>query len=95
MELTPELLGAGVVGLLVIFSAVGSYINGRRNAHKLDPVTAGVAGGFVDHDLMRQLVDQVKRCADALERLADKKQDEMRETLEEIADELKRPRRRS
>lgn len=94
MELTPELITAAIVGMIAGLAAVGNYLNGRRNAHKADPLTAGIAGGFVDHDLMRQLVEQVKRAADALERLADKKQDEMRETLEEIADELKRPRPR-
>ena len=94
MELTPELLGAGAVGVIVILGAIGNYLNGRRNAHKLDPGMAGVAGGFVDMDQMRQLIDQVKRGGEALERVADKRQDEMQETLEEIVEEMRRPRPR-
>lgn len=94
MELTPELLGAGAVGVIIILGAIGNYLHGLRTAHKTDALTAGVAGGFVDMNQMHELIGQVKRCADALDRLADTRQAAMQETLEEIVEEMRRPKPR-
>lgn len=94
MDLTPELLGAGAVGVVVILGAIGNYLNGKRNAHKIDPVMSGVGGGFVDTDLMRQLVVEVRRIADAI---TDKNTAGLNQRLDEITDaidHLKDPDRR-
>jgi hypothetical protein len=83
---------AGIYSAILFFAVLGRYLLLPKRAMGADPVLAGVGLELGTREQIDHLVLQVKRCADALERLADKRQDEIQETLEEIVEEMRRPR---
>ena len=100
MELTPELIGNAIVGIIVIAAIVGNYVRSlRQPPARMDPLMSAVAGGFIERDLMEKLVQQVTRIADALtDKNAEGIKDglaEMRDAIEELKRRPARPRRRT
>lgn len=81
MELTPELLGTGIVGLLVIVGAIGQYLRTYRSSPP-NPVIAGVGLELGNREQVERLIEQVKRIADAL---TDKNTADVNDRLEELA----------
>lgn len=84
MELTPEILASGVVGVLVIAAAIGTYLKSLK-APSPNPMMAGIGGGFVDREQMAQLIAAVNRVADVL---SDKNAANLNERLDDIMDRL-------
>ena len=67
MELTPELLGTGIVGLIVILCAVGQYLRSlRAPPPAADPVLTGIGVELGNRQQLDLLIAEVKRIADAL-----------------------------
>jgi Zn-dependent protease with chaperone function len=86
MELTPEILSAGAVGLLIIAGAVGNYIQKlRAKPAELSPMLSGIAGGFVDREQMERLIAAVNRVAEAV---ADKNAASITDRLDDLADKI-------
>ncbi len=86
MTLTPDILTNAVIGFLVIIGAVGVYLRTLRQPQP-NPMIAGVAGGFIDRELMQELVKQVTRIADAV---TDRNAAEIKDQLEELTEKIDR-----
>lgn len=88
------------VGLILggILLASVTYFKSKSGGSKVDAATATM-GLFADRETLRNVDKNVERIADALESLADKKQDHMSETIDkilktmEMAEARKPPRR--
>ena len=85
MELTPELITAGIVGFLTVMAGAGAYLRGRRLAPKSDAVVAGVGLGYIEREQMERLIHEVKRVADAI---TDKNAADINDKLEGLAERL-------
>lgn len=86
MELTPELLGTGIVGILVIVGAIGQYLRTyRARPTQLDPVLAGVGLELGNRQQADQIIFQLKRIADAL---TDKNTADVNDRLDELAEKV-------
>ncbi len=89
MELTAELLGAGIVGVLVVAAAVGNYLRSLRapppTLEKSSAVLAGIGLGYVEREQMERLIAEVKRIADAI---GDKKAADINDKLEHMVERL-------
>lgn len=95
MELTPELLGTGAVGTVVIVSAIGNYLRALKEKPRgMDAVVAGVGFGFGDKEQCERVISVLERCARALEALADKRTDEMEEMHKALLERLDAQERR-
>jgi hypothetical protein len=80
MELTPELLGTAAVGVVIILGAVGNYLRSLKALpSQPDAVLRGIGMELGDKDQTERLIAQVKRIADGMDILADKRTDEMEE----------------
>ena len=78
MELTPELLGTGVVGLIVVIGAVGRYLSSlRAPPPPQGPVLTGIGLGWSDREQTERMFAMIERIAKALETIADKRTSEM------------------
>lgn len=91
MELTPDQLGAGFVGLVIVLGAMGQYLRSLRASPAVkatDPVLAGIAVAFGDREQGERLITVLERCAKALEALADKRADEMEEMQKALLERL-------
>lgn len=88
MELTADVLGAGVIGLLVIAGAIGNYLS-KRNATPaaLSPMLSGVMAGFVDREQMERLIAAVNRIAEAI---GDKHSAKIDSRLEDLVEKIDR-----
>lgn len=93
MELTPEIIGSGIAGLLIAGVMFGNYLRSLKQPPKQDPLLSGIAGGLVEHDQMNDLIHQVKRIADILE---NKSAAELKESIHDIKEQLEQiaPRKR-
>lgn len=99
MTLTPEILSAGVVGAIVVLGAIGQYLRTRQQAPRtgLDPSLQVIGADLGNREQMERLIVVVTRVAVALETIADRKQSEMGEKLDELLEQLSQrapPRRR-
>lgn len=102
MELTPELIGTGVVGILIIAGAVGNYLRTLKiGSPKPEPIRAGFSMGWFDSEQTIKLLAletrqavALERIADALAIIADRERADMKDTLETIVDQLRQPRPR-
>lgn len=93
MELTPEWLGAGVVGALVAIGAAHRYLSGLKSrppATAPQSVLAGVGFGMIDRDHAERVVRALERIADSCDRMSDKRQDDMQHSLDGILKELRK-----
>lgn len=86
MGLTPEILSAGAVGLLIIAGAIGNYLQKlRAKPANLNPILSGIAAGFVDREQMERLIAAVNRVAEAV---SDKNAASIAERLDDLADKI-------
>ncbi|MBL8578072.1 MAG: hypothetical protein JNK47_12660 [Mesorhizobium sp.] len=88
MELTPDVIVTGVVGLLIVLGAIGKYLK-SLNASPPNPVLTGVGIELGNRQQMDQLIAGVNRIGDILE---NKKQSAMEGKLEDILERLERTR---
>lgn len=84
MELTPELLASGVVGIIVVVGAIGQYLRTFK-AKTPDPVLAGVGIELGNREQAERVIAQLKRIADAL---ADKNASDISNRLEDLAEKV-------
>lgn len=91
MGLTPDQLGAGFVGLVIVLGAIGQYLRSLKTPPAVkatDPVIAGIAVAYGDKEQTERLIATLGRCATALEALADKRADEMEEMQKALLERL-------
>lgn len=84
MDLTPESLGTGVVGLIIILGAIGKYLSSLK-AKQSDPVLGGVGLELGNRAQIDMLIAAINRIGDILE---NKKQAGLEEMLKEIRDDM-------
>jgi len=96
MNLTPELLGTGAVGAVVILGAVGNYLLSLRRAPRsMDSVLTGIGLAFGDKEQSERVISALVRIAAAVESMADRDRADMKQMLEDLGEEVRgRPRRR-
>lgn len=83
MDLTPEQLGAGAVGAVVILGALGQYLRSLREKPKSpDPIITGIGVDLGSKEQTERLIKEVGRIADAL---ADKKQSAIEDRIDDLA----------
>lgn len=87
MDLTPELLGTGFVGLVVILGAVGQYLRSRQAPPALPPAIASIGADLGNREQMERLIAEVKRIADVLD---DKNAAGINERLDALAEHVER-----
>ena len=77
-------------------TAIAAYVGYSRKwpTKPVDPVLAGVGLGFGDKEQGERLISEMRRCADSLEVLADKRTDEMAEMHRVLLDRLDAQERR-
>lgn len=86
MGLTPEILSAGAVGVVIIIGAIGNYLRQlKAKPHQMSPMLTGIAGGFVDREQMERLIAAVNRVAEAV---ADKNAANISDRLDDLADKI-------
>lgn len=79
MGLTPEQLGTGFVGLIIILGALGQYIRSLKATRPADPVLAGIGVELGNREQTERMIAVHLRIAVALEALADKEREELTE----------------
>lgn len=89
MNLGAEIWIAALYGGVLLLAAVGRYLSTRPGANSQAHITA--MGLALDRDQMERGLAYLSRIAKALEAMADKRQADMHETLEEIVEQLKKP----
>lgn len=95
MVLTPELLGTGIVGLIIILGAVGNYLRSREKpTHRPDPVLTGIGLAYGDREQCERLITVLTRMSRALDILADRRTDEMEDMHRALLDRLDAQERR-
>lgn len=87
MELTPDILGAGFVGLVVILGAIGQYLRSLRQPAKQDPVLAGVGLELGTREQTERLIAAINRVADVL---SDKNTAGINDRLEGLTEQVER-----
>jgi hypothetical protein len=89
MTLTPELLGTGIVGLIIILGAIGNYLRTRDKPPQHDAsLVAGIGIGWGDREQVERMIALFGRIATALEILADRRTEEMEEIHRTLLDRL-------
>ena len=92
MDLTADVLGAGAVGLLIVFGAVGNYLRNREKPfvqhQQHDPVLAGIGLAYGEKLHNEAMLDYMKRITVALEVLADRRTDEMEDAYNALLKRL-------
>ncbi|GAB5506702.1 MAG: hypothetical protein Rhirs2KO_18650 [Rhizobiaceae bacterium] len=91
MELTAELIAQGVVGLLTVLGAVGVYLRTRQKPPPSEgAVVSGIGVGLIEREQAERLIRVLERIAVSVETMADRRQNDMQETLHDIAEQLKK-----
>lgn len=85
MELTPELLASGVVGVIVVLGAIGQYLRTFKAKPPQDPVLAGVGIELGNREQTERVIAQLKRIADAL---TEKNASDISDRLEDLAEKV-------
>ena len=81
--------------IIALIAGAGAYLRRRpRPAPAVDPVVAGVGFGLMERQQAEQLIEQVKRCAVALEVLADRRTEEMEDIHKALLERLDAQERR-
>ena len=86
---------AGVLIAAAVAALAGYYgprVFGKSPPAKVDPVLSGIALALGDKEQSERIIATLERIARALEAIADKRQNDMQETLEELVASIK-PRR--
>lgn len=89
MNLGAEIWIAALYGGVLLLAAVGRYLSTRPGANSQANITA--MGLALDRDQMERGLAYLSRIAKSLEAMADKRQADIQETLEQIVDQLKKP----
>lgn len=99
-ETAPD-LWVQIGGLIAALAAGAAGYFGRellgKSSPKVDPVITGIGLALGDKEQSERLIDELRRIAVALEALADKRQSEIDEKLEELLERIpdkSTPRRR-
>jgi hypothetical protein len=90
MELTPEVLATGAVGLVVVIGAIGQYLKSLKTTPAQSSVLQGVGIELGNREQTERLIGVQTRIAVALEALADKRTSEMEDIHRELLDRLDR-----
>ncbi|KFB10319.1 hypothetical protein [Nitratireductor basaltis] len=82
-----------VWGLIVVFAAAGRYVSQRKQPPPRDDAYVTAASfGFIEKDIARRLVEAAEGINASMSILADRKQNELQETLDKLVQTLtKRP----
>lgn len=89
MDLTPEQLGTGVVGLIIIAGAIGQYIQMRRDKKaEVNPIIAGVGLELGNRHQMDALISEVAGIRRAAEVIADRRTSELKDMYETLLERL-------
>ncbi|KFB11018.1 hypothetical protein [Nitratireductor basaltis] len=93
MEISTEVWIAGAYGLIVLLAAAGRYLNQRKQPPPRDDAYVTAASlGFIEKDMARRLVEAAEGINASMSILADRKQNELQETLDKLVQTLtKRP----
>lgn len=93
MEISTEVWIAGAYGLIVLLAAAGRYLNQRKQPPQRDDAYVTAASfGFIEKDMARRLVEAAEGINASMSILADRKQNELQETLDKLVQTLaKRP----
>ena len=94
VELNDFLTLAGVFVGGVIAGLIGYFRPKKQAVRSSDPVLTGVGMAFGEHDQMERLVGQVKRIAESLDVLADRRTDELEDIHRELLARLDMQERR-
>lgn len=79
-----------------IMAAVAAYYGKKvPPPPSTSPVLAGVGLEFGSRDQMERMIDELARIAGALESLADHRQSDMKDTMDELLDRLRSAERKS
>lgn len=95
---TPDVWANLGILLATAVAALAGYFGPRvfgktpPAAAKADPVLMGVGVAFGDKEQSERMIECLDRIATALEAIADRRQSEMQDTMEEILDRLNRDR---
>ncbi len=89
-------VNVGGVIAAVIFGVAGYFEPKLLNKTpaKVGPVIAGIGLALGDREQSERLIEAAQRCAAALEQLADKRQSEIDEKLQELLERIRTSRRR-
>jgi hypothetical protein len=91
MELTPEVLATGAVGLVVVIGAIGQYLKSLKTTpQSQSSVLQGVGIELGNREQTERLIGIQTRIAVALESLADKRTSEMEEIQRKLLERLDR-----
>ncbi len=96
MELTPDLLGAGFVGLVIVIGAIGNYLRSLKGNSAIThgPVLAGIGMELGNKEQTERVIVELAGIRKAVEILADKRTDEIEEMHRALLDRLDAQERR-
>lgn len=96
MELTPDLLGAGFVGLIIVLGAIGQYLRSLKGNAAIThgPVLAGIGVELGTREQTERMIGELSGIRKAVEILADKRTDEIEEMHRALLDRLDAQERR-
>ena len=96
MELTPDLLGAGFVGLVIVIGAIGNYLRSLKGNPSVShgPVLAGIGLELGTRERTERVIGELSGIRKAVEILADKRTDEIEEMHRALLDRLDAQERR-
>lgn len=84
----------GIYGVLLFFGALAMYLNRPKapppaNSSSTRSIISGIGAGWTEVEATERFLAMIERCTKSLETLADKKQNEVTEKLDELLRQLK------